>query len=767
MFSIRNCRRPALSTSRRARPRLETLEDRTTPATFTVVNTLASGPGSLAQAIADSNQTPGANLIRFDIAGTGQQTIRLPLYRLDITNSVTIDGFSQPGSSPNTLAQGDNAVTNIVLDGEGTGCGLYVGAADVTIQGLTIQNFHALLTAAITSYADNTVIQGNFILNNNEGVMVGGLNALVGGTTPDARNVISANREDGIMVWDWWPGDHSTSLYATIENNFIGTDATGTVADTNWQQQGGIWQQNGVDLQTSNNVVTHNLISGNGLDGVVVGGDHNTISANLVGTDVTGTKVLGNGYMGVEIGGGSSSNNYIGGGNVLSGNAVAGVGTSSSGCPNNTIQGDYIGTDATGQLNLGNGKYGVFIFGTNNFFGGPDPGQGNVIAFNGQGGVYVFGTDPLFGAWTYGNLIETDSIFANGGLGIALVGNANNGAAAPQLTSAVREGNSYVVSGTLHAPPGTYTLEFFANPDASAEGKTFLGRIAVKGQASFSVALPALPGVFITATATDASNNTSQFSNSVPITVPSPSSPNMAAIKEQLVDQLVNNLALSLYDDPFHHTAAGNALGALTALHHDLPDAAPVRDLVFLPQQGNASPAGALSKAAYGGAGEGTTADVQGIRSGDRDADHDADGARSEGEASLSGRAVPLVDEQDGAVAETRTGAEGANRFVGVPAGRYQAEAEPSPEWAGAVAGAFTVGTEPVALEPLGLPSAGNAGEEGALPAGAGVPSSEGTAPPDSTAADAYWALLGAILPIFHSRKDRRSAASAARHWAC
>jgi hypothetical protein len=606
MLPIRNRRLPAPSASRRARPRLEALENRCVPATFTVVNTLASGPGSLAQAIADSNQTPGANLIQFDIADAGQQTIRLPVYLPRITNSVTIDGFSQPGSSPSTLAQGDNAVTNIVLDGEGTASGLVVEAADVTVQGLTIQNF---AFTAITSYAANTVIQGNFILNNKEGVVVGGLNALVGGTTPDARNVISANQEDGILVWNC---DNSASLYATIENNFIGTDATGTVADTNWHQQGGIWQQNGVDLQTCNNVVTHNVISGNGLDGVNIGADHNTISANLVGTDVTGTKVLGNGYFGVEIEG---SYNYIGGGNILSGNAYAGVGTTSSDSSTNTIQGDYIGTDATGQLNLGNGQWGVFIYGPNNVFGGPDPGQGNVIAFNGQYGVYIYASSPaappttgawtygnlieansifangqygvyIFaapslagpptaGAWTYGNLIEANSIFANGGLGIALVGNANNGAAAPQLTSAVREGNSYVVSGTLQAPPGTYTLEFFANPDASVEGKTFLGRITVTGQASFSVALPALPGVFITATATDAGNNTSQFSNSMPITVTSPSSPNGSADRGERGDAGPDS-----GDDASHNASAdgGNRGGAGTvsgddASHNGIHDA--------------------------------------------------------------------------------------------------------------------------------------------------------------------------------------------------
>jgi hypothetical protein len=198
-------------------------------------------------------------------------------------------------------------------------------------------------------------------------------------------------------------------------------------------------------------------------------------------------------------------------------------------------------------------------------------------------------------------------------------------------------------------------------------------------------------------------------------------------------------------------------------LHHDLPGAAPVRDLVFLPQQGNAPPASVLSKAAYGGAGGGTTADGQG----DRDADHDADGARSEGEADLSGRAGRLVDEQGAVVAETRTGAEGANRFVGAPAGRYRVEAVACPEWAGTVSPTSTEGTEPVKSAPLTPRPAGDGAEEGALPAEAGVASEEGPATPVSTAVKTFWALLGAALPIFHSRKARRKAAAAPRHRAC
>ena len=86
-------------------------------ATYMVTTTADSGPGSLRQAILDANANPGTDAIAFNIPGTGVQTI-VPLTALPvITEAVTIDGYMQPGSSPNTLAVGDNAVVLIEISG--------------------------------------------------------------------------------------------------------------------------------------------------------------------------------------------------------------------------------------------------------------------------------------------------------------------------------------------------------------------------------------------------------------------------------------------------------------------------------------------------------------------------------------------------------------------------------------------------------------------------------------------------------------------------
>src|SRR6185437_15238194 len=100
----------------RSRPRLEGMEDRTLLSSFLVSTTADSGPGSLRQAILDSNAATGPNAINFDIPGTGLRIISLLSAMPTIATPVVIDGYSQPGASPNTEAQSDNAVLQVFLD---------------------------------------------------------------------------------------------------------------------------------------------------------------------------------------------------------------------------------------------------------------------------------------------------------------------------------------------------------------------------------------------------------------------------------------------------------------------------------------------------------------------------------------------------------------------------------------------------------------------------------------------------------------------------
>lgn len=162
-------------------------------ATFTVVNTLDTGPGSLRQAILDANASPGADVIDFNISGTGVHTISLQSNLDAISDPVTIDGTTQPGySSPVIELDGTSAGTQ--------GTGLWLTANGSTVRGLVINRF---AYQQILVYSSNNTIAGNYLGTNaagTTGLSGGGFGTLrlfngatgntIGGTTSADRNVI-------------------------------------------------------------------------------------------------------------------------------------------------------------------------------------------------------------------------------------------------------------------------------------------------------------------------------------------------------------------------------------------------------------------------------------------------------------------------------------------------------------------------------------------------------------------------------------------------
>ena len=158
--------------------------------------------------------------------------------------------------------------------------------------------------------------------------------------------------------------------------------------------------------------------------GIKITGDSvlNRIEGNFIGTSASGTLGRGNGSSGVDITGGPSEN-IVGGvtpaaRNVVSGNDFAGVFVSGSSL--NEVQGNYVGTDKSGTKDLGNGSVGVFITNaaSNNTVGGAEAGARNVVSGNDSNGVGIFGSDDNE---VLGNRIGTT---ANG---IGALGNADDG----------------------------------------------------------------------------------------------------------------------------------------------------------------------------------------------------------------------------------------------------------------------------------------------------------------------------------------------------
>jgi hypothetical protein len=598
-----------------------------------VTNTNDSGAGSLRQAILNANlMVNGAtpDVITFAIPGAGVHTIQPASALPVIGDGVLIDGFSQPGSSVNTLAAGNDAVLLIELSGASlnawTNDVLAVLGSDTTIRGLVMNRAGgtsgAGRTVALMSLASNVKIEGSFIGTNASGTAATASpttgifldnvsNSTIGGTTPAARNLISGNYGGLILR-----GPETTGN--VIAGNTIGTDASGTAAIPN--------TVDGILLGpfAANNLIggttagARNVISGNG-NGIVAAsispgllytlGDGNRIQGNYIGTTADGNGALGNGAVGQNTTGGiyiadlnlgagalTIGGTAVGAGNLISGNKGSGIavtaydfhspsgtvlvqgnriGTGATGTGANAnqgdgifqdfltlkilvggttaaerniisgnlgngisggsyygsavIQGNFIGTDVTGTLPLGNGNHGVLAAFTGAQIGnGATPGGGNVIAFNAHNGVAVTGD--------VGNPISRNSIFSNGGLGIDLGNNGvtpndagdadtgpNNLQNFPVLASVAFDGINVVIGGALNSAASTaFRVEFFSNescsPSGHGQGQTFLGSTTVTtdggGNGSFSsLTFPVPAGqTVITATATDPAGNSSEFS---------------------------------------------------------------------------------------------------------------------------------------------------------------------------------------------------------------------------------------------------------------
>lgn len=520
-------------------------------ATFTVTNTNDSGAGSLRQAILDANAHVGADTIAFNIVGSGVQTI-VPASALPtITGPVTLDGYTQQGASANTNApnQGTNALILIEIDGTNTGTGsnaavLFFGpvSAGSVVRGLAINRGH--YAGIRVSGVSGMVIQGNFIGtdptgqiahgNTNYGILLndGPSNVKIGGTTPAARNLISGNGFGGINFGANGTLGGSGHL---VQGNLIGTDATGGNAIA-----GG---QDGVETTGPATSVTiggtsaaaRNVVSGNGSYGIrLFNGAGLVVEGNFIGTDVTGMAPLGNTSYGIlaEATGATIGGSGAGAGNVISGNTATGISLSGVGI---VVQGNFIGTDLTGTLSLGNQDRGIVVFGNSEIIGGTGAGEGNVIAHNKNAGLVVLGST---GALT-GDAIRGNSIFANGGIGIDLGADgvtANDALDAdtgpnlrqnyPIVSSAVPVVPSGTrVKGTFDSVPSTvYSLDFFVNPACAGrpqdfdEGKLYVGSAVVVTDGAGHVVIDEMLAYTITAgqpvtiTATDPGGNTSELS---------------------------------------------------------------------------------------------------------------------------------------------------------------------------------------------------------------------------------------------------------------
>ena len=339
-----------------------------------------------------SNHVIANNYIGTDVTGT-----------LDFGNGG--DGVDVVSGTNNTVGPG-----NLVSGNAGTGVHLALGSTFGTVIGNKIG-----VNAA-----------GNAAIPNLNGVLIDGDSGgnIVGGAAVGEGNQISGNIDYGIKMNSTVDGS-TAAPSGFIRGNFIGTGAGGLGDLGNGKSV--VFLSSSIGVRVGGTAAGEgNIISGNNTYGVEINsGSRHQLMGNWIGLDSTGTATVGNSLSGVYING--SNLNVVGSQvatarNVISGNGLHGVNLLSGG-DSNTLLGNFIGTDKTGTLDLGNTGDGVRIQSVlQTTIGGGGTNAGNVISGNGGDGVFIsVNSASLSVATLKANMIGMNAA------GTGSVGNTGNG----------------------------------------------------------------------------------------------------------------------------------------------------------------------------------------------------------------------------------------------------------------------------------------------------------------------------------------------------
>ncbi len=441
-----------------------------------VTNTNSSGPGSLAQAITDCNNNPGADVITFNIPDGGPTIINLTSALPTITQALFINGYSQPNSLAGPIA---SRVIRININGAGLPGGdiFTIQSSDVTIAGLAIYNSKRM---AINILQNSSVVHiwGNYIGTDSTGIATGLGNSndaiasnygILGGS-PNTGIVIGIKDNDAVpdanegnlicstLAGGSGEGD-GIALYVTttsvIAGNIIGLNKNGQGLGFG-NARHGILLTVGADqniIGTNGNgvsdVLEGNRIARNSQKGILIlKSISNVIAGNKIGLDALNA-AAGNNQQGIYLMNSSSTRIGTDGlgpvnaneANIICNNGSHGIMVSSEdffgindNSNNNTIAGNGIGTDLAGTLVAGNGGSGIFLSATlsgfttsnniigSNFDNQGDAEEGNIISNNANSGI-VTGTPAVVATGILNNKFARNRIFNNNngnGLGIDL-----------------------------------------------------------------------------------------------------------------------------------------------------------------------------------------------------------------------------------------------------------------------------------------------------------------------------------------------------------
>ena len=384
-----------------------------------VCQTSVSGECTLRAAIQEANAAAGPVTIAFAIPGTGVHTIKPTSAYPILTNAnggVTIDGFTQSGSAPNTSPLADNAVYAIEIAGPGpsTFDGFVLQSPASMVRGLDMHGFRHTIYMNEPTSASNVIVgdmlgllpNGNYdpndkLVNGSSCIIMqgGAHDNVIGRPALSDRNVISGCSHQGIATYEW------PTTRNTIQNNIIGLDPTGTQRRMN--------QSHGIDINTGTTytmvggtgALQRNLIGGNFETGVEISHipatSNNSVIGNYIGTNLDASAAPAyarNGQFGVNLEGRGTCNNQVcpsdAHNNVVESNVIVNSGVGGvmidKGQHNDTVMGNLIGELPNGTP-AGNVLFGVrFEAGAYS-----NTVASNVIAYNGAGvQLEATGTQP-------------------------------------------------------------------------------------------------------------------------------------------------------------------------------------------------------------------------------------------------------------------------------------------------------------------------------------------------------------------------------------
>lgn len=441
---------------------------------------------TLRAAIEKANQDAAPDTIHFAI-GNGPVIISPATPLPEIVHPLTIDGYSQPGSKPNTKAVGNDAVINVRIDGKldvagaANGVVFASGATGSMLRGVAVSRFwrHGVAISGV----GNVTVAGNFIGTDGSGSAEDAIGGLInvwsgaavvqgakyntlGGTAAADRNIIVGPSTGGTATGAAILFGESNN---TARNNYIGTDRTGTV-----------------------NVATALGIS-------FFNAGANQVLDNVIGASGYGIYLFGE-------------------------------------SPSNIIRGNSIGLGADGTANIAGGTDAILITDgfqstspQNTLIGGTGAGEANTIAHWGGWGVRMALEDTSQPVPPQLNAIQGNSFYRNGLGGIHLENGSNHDQPFPTFTGQVAAiGGGTKVPFKLQGQPGTqYMVEFFSSVECHdsgfGEGQQWTGRTTVTtdaggGYSSTFTLNPAVPlGQFLSMTVTRENGDTSQFSACVPV----------------------------------------------------------------------------------------------------------------------------------------------------------------------------------------------------------------------------------------------------------